>query len=141
MRVFASVSAFAATALFFVSVADAGDTTWAVKADQVCTVWSAKATKVLGNRQVNTAKQAYSYSVKAVGLEKQQLAALKKIGSPPPAAQKAMRVAQADIAEITTAIQDWKAGKRAAFTKVFLKWANDTRANKAFAAAGAASCG
>ena len=141
MRSFSIAAAVAATLAFLVPAAGAGTSTWAQKADRICKAEAAKAKKVLGNRQIKTAAQAYSFSVKAAGLEREQLAALKKVGSPPQAAKKALTAAQTDITEIESAIADWKAGKRAAFTKLFVKWSNDHRANTAFVAAGASDCG
>lgn len=141
MRVVSSVAAIVAAAFLVAAVAEAGTLSWATKANRVCNAWTAKAKKVLGNRQIKTAAQAYSFSVKATSLEKQQLSALEKIENPTASGKKALQAAQADIAEIETAINDWKAGNRSAFTKAFVKWSNDRRANKAFIAAGAKDCG
>ena len=119
----------------------AASTTWAARADTVCKSWTAKAKAALGTTAPKTPAQGYQWSVKAVGLERAELAALRKIPSPTPAAVRALASVKTDLAEITVGLDDWKAGNKAAFVRVFNAWQQDHRPHRAFLAAGAKACG
>ncbi|HEY2074385.1 MAG TPA: hypothetical protein VGG88_12485 [Gaiellaceae bacterium] len=121
------------------SAAPAAPSTWAGQANQVCTVWLAKAKKEFGSPV--TPAQLYSFAHKAKSLETQELAALEKIPGRTAAGTAALAAVQADIAEIGSAITAWDHGKPAQFVTILKRYLNDGRPKSAFAVAGAGQCG
>ena len=115
-------------------------TSWATQADKVCTVWTAKAKKVMGAGPPQTAAAAYAFSVKAVALEQGELAALRRIPNPTATGKKALRSVSVDIAEIRVGLKDWRAGDKAGFVRVYNVWQADHRPHHAFLAAGTRVC-
>ena len=140
MRLTAGVTLVIVVGTVVATVAQGGTSAWAKQADRVCSVWDAKAKKVLGTMPPKTSAKAYNFAVKVAALETGELAALKKIPHPTTAGAKALHATQADIAEVKAAIHDWRVGKRAALAKVYTAWVSDRRADNAFIAAGARGC-
>lgn len=134
----AAVAAALAAALP-ASAAPAATSTWAAQANQVCTVWTAKAKKAFGTPV--TAAQLYSFAHKAKSLESQELAALEKIPGRTAAGTAALAAVKVDIAEIGSAISAWDHGKPAQFVAILKRYLNDGRPKSAFAIAGAGQCG
>ena len=120
--------------------ASAAQTSWATQADKVCTVWTAKAKKVMSGGPPQTAPAAYAFSVKAVALEQGELAALSSVPNPTAAGNRALRSVSVDIAEIRVGLKDWRAGNKAGFVRVYNIWQADHRPHRAFLAAGAKVC-
>ena len=121
------------------TAAPAAPTSWARQANQVCSVWIAKAKKEFGSPV--TAAQLYSFAHKAKTLESQELSALQKIQGRPAAGTAALSAVQVDIAEIGSAITAWDHGKPAQFVTILKRYLNDGRPKSAFAIAGASQCG
>jgi len=109
---------------------------WATQANQVCTVWLAKAKKEFGSPV--TPAQLYGFAVKA---KTQELTQLQAIPGRTDAGTAALKAVKVDIAEIGTAITAWKAGNPAKFVTVLKQYLNDGRPKSAFAIAGASKCG
>ena len=123
MKTRATIAAFAVIlAGVSASASSAAPSSWAAQANQVCSVWTAKAKKEFGTPV--TAAQLYSFAHKAKALELQEFAAL-----------------QVDIAEIGSAITAWDHGKPAQFVTILKRYLNDGRPKSAFAIAGAGQCG
>jgi hypothetical protein len=133
------VCAIAATSV--TGASEAASTTWASRADKVCTVWAAKAKAALGTASPKTATQAYEKTVKATGLERAELAALTKIPKPTPAGMRALASVRTDLAEITIGINEWRTGNKTGFLRVYTAWQKDFRPHRAFLAAAAKACG
>lgn len=114
---------------------------WAAKADSVCAAWNAKAKAALGTAQPKTSAAVYAFSVKAVAVERGELAALQRIPGPSAADRKALASVRTDIAEIQVGLNDWKHGNKQGFATVFVRWQHDHRPAAAFAAVGAKTCG
>jgi len=112
---------------------------WATQANQVCTVWLAKAKKEFGSPV--TPAQLFTFAVKAKTLESQELTQLQAIPGRTDAGTAALKAVKVDIAEIGTAITAWKAGNPAKFVTVLKQYLNDGRPKSAFAIAGASKCG
>ncbi|HEY2541429.1 MAG TPA: hypothetical protein VGH92_00100 [Gaiellaceae bacterium] len=121
------------------SAAPAAPTSWAAQANQVCSVWTAKAKKEFGAPV--TPAQLYSFAHKAKSLEAQELAALEKIPGRSDAGTVALAAVKTDIAEIGSAITAWDKGKPAQFVTILKRYLNDGRPKSAFAIAGAGQCG
>jgi hypothetical protein len=121
------------------STSSAAHDSWASQANQVCSVWIAKAKKEFGSPV--TAAQLYSFAHKAKTLEGQELAALQKIQGRTAAGTAALTAVQVDIAEIGSAIKAWDHGKPAQFVTILKRYLNDGRPKSAFAIAGAGQCG
>ena len=119
----------------------AATATWVSQANHICTVWTAKAKAQLPSATPQTPAAAYRVSVKAVALERSELAALAKIPNPTPAGVRALASVQTDIAEIAVGLKDWQKGDKAAFARIYNKWQTDFRPHAAFIAAGAKACG
>jgi hypothetical protein len=119
--------------------APAKPASWADQANQVCSVWIAKAKKEFGSPV--TPAQLYSFAHKAEALESQELAALQKIQGRTAAGTAALASVQVDIAEIGSAITAWDKGKPAQFVTILKRYLNDGRPKSAFAIAGASRCG
>jgi hypothetical protein len=132
-------SAAIAAALTVALPANAGNDSWAAQANQVCSIWTAKAKKEFGTPV--TAAQLYSFAHKAKALESQELAALEKIKGRTAAGTAALAAVKVDIAEIGSAITAWDAGKPALFVTILKRYLNDGRPKSAFAIAGAGQCG
>jgi hypothetical protein len=131
-----------ATALTAASAAGAtpaAHDSWASQANQVCSVWIAKAKKEFGSPV--TAAQLYAFAQKAKSLESQELGALAKIPGRSAAGTAALAAVQADIAEIGAAIAAWDHGKPAQFVTILKRYLNDGRPKSASAIAGAGQCG
>jgi hypothetical protein len=121
------------------AAAPSAPNSWAKQANQVCSVWIAKAKKEFGSPV--TAAQLYSFAHKAKTLESQELAALQKIQGRTAAGTAALTAVQVDIAEIGSAITAWDHGKPAQFVTILKRYLNDGRPKSAFAIAGAGQCG
>lgn len=121
------------------SASSAAPSSWAAQANQVCSVWTAKAKKEFGTPV--TAAQLYSFAHKAKALELQEFAALKKIQGRTAAGTAALAALQVDIAEIGSAITAWDHGRPAQFVTILKRYLNDGRPKSAFAIAGAGQCG
>jgi len=141
MRFFAAIAATAAALVVVLpaSAAPAGNDSWAAQANQVCSIWTAKAQKEFGSPV--TAAQLYSFAHKAKTLESQELAALAKIKGRTAAGTAALASVRVDIAEIGSAITAWDTGKPALFVTILKRYLNDGRPKSAFAIAGASHCG
>jgi hypothetical protein len=142
LPIFAAVlaaSAVTATAAAAAPAAPARSVTWATQANQVCTVWLAKAKKEFGS-PVTTA-QLYGFALKAKALESQELTVLQGIPGRNATASAALTAVKVDIAEIGSAITAWNKGNPAKFVTVLKAYLNDGRAKSAFAIAGATQCG
>jgi hypothetical protein len=118
----------------------AASSSWASAANKVCTAWQAKAKAAL-TPLPKTLPQTFRWTVKAVALEKAELAVLAKIPNPTAAGSRALASVRTDIAEIEAGIADWRAGNKAGFARVFLAWMRDHRPHAAFVAANAKACG
>lgn len=127
-------------ALLMAATASAAPSPWVTSADKLCTTWKTKAKAEL-TPFPKTAAATYRWTLKAVALEKAELAALKKIPNATPAGVRALASVTTDIAEIQVGIADWRAGNKAGFARVFIAWQNDHRPHTAFVAAGAKACG
>lgn len=114
---------------------------WARRADAVCVVWSARAKAALGTKPPKTAAAAYQFSVKAIRLEREELAALRKIPGVTPAGRRALHSVDVDLAEIEVGVHAWRAGDKVRFVRVYDRWQSDFRPHRAFVAAGAKKCG
>jgi hypothetical protein len=112
---------------------------WSDQANQVCTLWLAKAKQELGKPA--TIADLYPFAIKAKALEASELAQLEKIPGRSAAATKALAAVRVDIAEVDVAIKAWKRGDKVKFIQVLRQYLNDNRPKLAFAAAGAAKCG
>lgn len=135
------VAATCAALLAVVIVGQAGATSsWASRADHVCTVWTTKAKAELGTKP-KTPAQLYAWAVKATAIEQQELVALERLGSPTPAGKVALASVKTDIAEIEVGLRDWRAGNKTGFARVFVRWQLDHRPHAAFVKAGAKACG
>jgi hypothetical protein len=141
MKVLLATAALAAalTAASGASAAPAANGSWAGQANQVCSVWIAKAKKEFGSPV--TAAQLYAFAHKAKTLESEELAALAKIPGRTAAGTAALAAVQTDIAEIGSAISAWDHGKPAQFVTILKRYLNDGRPKSAFAIAGASRCG
>ncbi len=141
MKLFAVIGAIAAALLVAVpaNAAPAAPSSWAAQANQVCSVWIAKAKKEFGSPV--TAAQLYSFAHKAKTLESQELAALQQIKGRTAAGTAALAAVRVDIAEIGSAIKAWDTGKPAQFITILKRYLNDGRPKSAFALAGASQCG
>jgi len=141
MKLLVAIAAVAAalTAASAASAAPAAPNSWAKQANQVCSVWIAKAKKEFGSPV--TAAQLYSFAHKAKTLESQELSALQKIQGRTAAGTAALTAVQVDIAEIGSAIKAWDQGKPAQFVTILKRYLNDGRPKSAFAIAGAGQCG
>ena len=129
----ALVAAMPATA------APASPSSWAAQANQVCTVWLAKAKKEFGSPV--TPAQLYSFARKAKALESLELGDLTKIPGRTAAGTAALASVRTDIAEVGSAITAWNQGKPAQFVTILKRYLNDNRPKSAFAMAGAGQCG
>jgi hypothetical protein len=112
---------------------------WALQANQVCTVYVAKAKKQFATPV--TPAGLYKFAVDVKALESHELAALTAIPNRPPAGTHALAVLRGDIAEVDAAIKAWKRGDKASFVRILKAYLNDSRPKAAFAAAGATKCG
>ena len=121
------------------AAAPSAPSSWAAQANQVCSVWLAKAKKEFGSPV--TPAQLYSFAHKAKALEGQELAALQKIPGRSAAGSAALSAVKVDIAEIGSAITAWDQGKPALFVTILKRYLNDGRPKSAFAVAGASQCG
>lgn len=139
MRTWVSVISLS-LALVSAAVSVAATASWASAADKVCTSWQAKAKAAL-TPLPKTPTEAYRWTVKAVALEKAELAALKKIPHATPAGVRALASVDTDIAEIQVGLADWRAGNKSGFARVLIAWQRDHRPHKTFVAAGASACG
>jgi hypothetical protein len=140
MKTRAAIAAFAVIlAGVSASASSAAPSSWAAQANQVCSVWTAKAKKEFGTPV--TAAQLYSFAHKAKALELQEFAALQKIQGRTAAGTAALAALQVDIAEIGSAITAWDHGKPAQFVAILKRYLNDGRPKSAFAIAGAGQCG
>ena len=141
MKVLVATAALAAalTGASSAGASPAAQSSWASQANQVCSVWIAKAKKEFGSPV--TAAQLYAFAHKAKTLESDELAALTKIPGRTAAGTAALAAVQADIAEIGSAIAAWDHGKPAQFVTILKRYLNDGRPKSAFAIAGAGQCG
>jgi hypothetical protein len=141
MRLLVAIAAAAAalTVVLPATAAPAAYNSWAAQANQVCSVWTAKAKKEFGTPV--TAAQLYSFAHKAKALEIQEFGALQKIQGRTAAGTAALTALQVDIAEIGSAIKAWDQGKPAQFVTILKRYLNDGRPKSAFAIAGAGQCG
>jgi hypothetical protein len=140
MKIFvATVVLAAGLACVSASSSSAAPDSWAAQANQVCSVWIAKAKKEFGSPV--TAAQLYSFAHKAKALESQELGDLQKIPGRTAAGTTALAAARTDIAEISSAIAAWDAGRPAQFVTILKRYLNDGRPKSAFAIAGATQCG
>jgi len=121
------------------TAAPAAPTAWAAQANQVCSVWLAKAKKEFGSPV--TPAQLYSFAHKAKTLESQELAQLETIPGRTAAGTAALAAVKIDIAEIGSAITAWDKGNPAKFVTILKRYLNDGRPKSAFAVAGASQCG
>jgi hypothetical protein len=121
------------------TAAPAAPNAWAAQANQVCSVWLAKAKKEFGSPV--TPAQLYSFAHKAKTLESQELAQLQKIPGRPAAGTAALAAVKVDIAEIGSAITAWDKGDPAKFVAILKRYLNDGRPKSAFTVAGAGQCG
>ncbi len=121
------------------AAAPAGTSTWTAQANQICTVWLAKA-----KQQFSTPVKPsglYKFANDAKKLEAQELAQLEKIPNPSAAGRHALGVMHADLAEVGSAISAYDRGDSASFIRILKLYLNDHRSKAAFAAAGAHQCG
>jgi len=141
VKVLVATAALAAalTGASSAAAAPAAQSSWASQANQVCSVWIAKAKKEFGSPV--TPAQLYAFAHKAKTLESDELAALTKIPGRTAAGTAALAAVQADIAEIGSAIAAWDHGKPAQFVTILKRYLNDGRPKSAFALAGAGQCG
>ena len=135
----AAATVAAAAVGFSAAPASAAHTTWASQANQVCTVWVARAKKEFGSPV--TAAQLYTFAKKAKTLELAMLADLQKIPGRTAAGTAALAAVRVDINEIGSAITAWDHGNPALFIKTLRLYLNDGRPKSAFAIAGATQCG
>ena len=112
---------------------------WSSQANQVCTVYLARAKKEFGSPV--TPGQLYGFAVKAKVLESEELSVLERIPGRTPAGTRALAAMRVDVAEVGAAISAWKAGNVQRFVQILKQYLNDTRPKVAFAAAGAKQCG
>jgi hypothetical protein len=84
----------------------------------------------------------YASMVKQRPLEQGIFGALRRIDVPrPPGAARAFALAAADVHELSAAIAEYGSVSKTTFEHDYLAWSTDNRANLAFAAIGARSCG
>jgi hypothetical protein len=139
MRKLIIAAAFTTSLVLPVSSTEASTSSWTAQANQVCTVYVAKAKKEFGTPV--TPAQLYGFAVKAKALESQELAELDRIPGRPAAGTRALAAMRVDIAEVGSAISAWKRGDQQQFVQILKQYLNDRRPKVAFAAAGATHCG
>jgi hypothetical protein len=139
MRKILITAVFATSLVLPVASTEARPGSWTSQANQVCTVYLAKAKKEFGSPV--TPSQLYGFAVNAKTLESQELAELEKIPGRPAAGTRALAAMRVDIAEVGSAISAWKSGDRQRFVQILKQYLNDHRPKDAFAAAGANQCG
>ena len=139
MRSLLIIAALATSAVLPVNASAAPTSSWSSQANQVCTVYVAKAKKEFGSPV--TAAQLYGFAVKAKALESDELSVLQRIPGRTPAGTRALAAMRVDVTEIGSAIAAWKAGDVQRFVKILKQYLNDNRPKIAFAAAGAKQCG
>jgi hypothetical protein len=121
------------------SAATAGTTTWASQANQVCSVYVAKAQKEFATPVKPSGLYKFALAVKA--LENREFGDLSAIPHRTSAGTHALAALQVDIAEVASAVTAYERGDKATFVKVLKAYLNDNRPKVAFAAAGASKCG
>jgi len=139
MRSFLIITVLATAAVLPVSAPAANPSPWTTQANQVCTVYLAKAKKEFGTPVKPS--QLYGFAVKAKALESEELGVLQQIPGRNAAGTRALAAMRADVAEVSSAISAWNHGDKAQFIQILKKYLNDHRAKDAFAAAGATQCG
>jgi hypothetical protein len=129
--------------LTIAAAAGASGSTWIVKANATCRVWSQKAVAALGANptQPSTPAGMFKFMLQARPIETGELRALRAIRAPRPVgATKALGFVSIDISELNAGIAAYRAGKRATFVHDVIIWQSDHRASRAFAAIGAKAC-
>jgi hypothetical protein len=138
------------TLLFLIAVAAAGAVLagsasaaprddWSVQANQVCTIYVAKA-KQLFAKPVQPAG-LYKFAKDVKTLETSEFNALNAIPNRSSAGSHALVTLRGDIGMVASAIHAWDKGDRATFVKDLKAYLNSTKPKLAFAAAGASKCG
>lgn len=129
----------AAAAVLAGSASAASRDEWSVQANQVCTVYVAKAKHLFAKPVKPSGLYTFAKDVKT--LETSEFNALNAIPNRPGAGDHALVVLRSDIGMVTAAIHAFDQGNKAAFVKDLKAYLNSTKPKTAFAAAGASKCG
>jgi hypothetical protein len=123
------------------AAADAASDPWAKRANAVCRSWVPRQKAAFaGLKTPKTPADAYRFLAIARPLEVGLLRDLRAIApAPSAAAKRALAAAAKDVVELDAARAAYRADAES-FLRLFTRWANDDRATKAFAAAGAVDC-
>lgn len=134
------LAALATSALLIPAAASAAPSDdWSTQANQVCTVYVAKAKKLFATPVKPSGLYKFAKDVKA--LESSELAELTAIPGRSSSGTHALGVLKGDVGQVGLAIKAWDRGDKASFVKILKAYLNDNRPKVAFAAAGASKCG
>jgi hypothetical protein len=112
---------------------------WSTQANQVCTVYVAKAKKLFAKPVQPSGLYKFAKDVKT--LETSELNELNAIPNPSTAGTHALSVLRGDIGMVTIAIHAFDKGDKAKFVNELKAYLNSNKPKVAFAAAGASKCG
>jgi outer membrane murein-binding lipoprotein Lpp len=132
-------AAVAASAVLAGSASAAPRNDWSSQANQVCTVYVAKA-KQLFAKPVQ-ASGLYKFAKDVKTLETSEFNALDSIPGRAAAGNHALVALRGDIGMVVSAIHAYDKGDKATFVKDLKAYLNSTKPKVAFAAAGASKCG
>jgi len=129
----------AAAAVLAGSAAAAPNDTWSSQANQVCTIYVAKA-KQLFEKTVQPSG-LYKFAKDVKSLETNEFNALNAIPGRSATGDHALVALRGDIGMVTSAIHAFDNGDKATFVKDLKAYLNSSKPKVAFAAAGASKCG
>jgi hypothetical protein len=132
-------AALAACAVLAGSASAAPADAWSSQANQVCTVYVAKAKKMFAKPV--QASGLYKFAKDVRTLENSELSELNAIPNRSSAGTHALTVLRGDIGMVTLAIHAWDRGDKASFVKLLKGYLDSNKPKVAFAAAGASKCG
>jgi hypothetical protein len=131
--------ALAAGAILAGSASAAPRDDWSTHANQICTVYVAKAKQLFAKPVQPSGLYKFANDVKK--LETSEFNALDAIPGRSSAGDHAMVMLRGDIGMITAAIHAFDKGDKATFVKDLKSYLNSNKPKVAFAAAGASKCG
>ena len=132
-------AAVATGAVFAGSASAASHDDWSTQANQVCTVYVAKA-KQLFSKPVQPAG-LYKFAKDVKTLETSEFNALNALPNRSTAGDHALLTLRGDIGMVVAAIHAFDQGNKAVFVKDLKAYLNSSKPKVAFAAAGASKCG
>jgi hypothetical protein len=112
---------------------------WSTQANQVCTIYVAKAKQLFAKPVQPSGLYKFAKDVKT--LETSEFNALNSLPGRSTAGDHALLALRGDIGMVTSAIRAWDTGDKATFVKDLKAYLNSTKPKVAFAAAGASKCG